>query len=603
MIGARRRARRRPTWCSRSAAGSACSRSTSPRGWRTCTWSRWTARSSRRCATRSSRSATRRSTSADAVKLDFGALEPLPDQGRGEPALRRGGDRAAEVDRRAARRRSSGWRWSSARWASGSRPRPAARATAPRSVLAQLACEVRVPAQGAAHASSTPSRTWTPRSWCCAAAAPAPPDERRGARARRLRPPAQGAGRLARARARRAGRHPRRARAPRSSSSATRPTPAPSGCRPATGRGWPTRSAASGSRAATPRVASRRDPRARLREGQPGPPRRAPARRRHAPDLLAVRLARAGRRARRPRRASPARDSVDLPRRARARTSPRGRSREFRSRARPRAARRSRCGSTSASRWPPGSAAGAPTPPRRCAPPTSSPGGRSAPDELLAARRRPRLRRAEPGRARATRSCQGVGEQVEPVELPPLVAVLVPDARRALAPRDVYAELDRLGGCARAARPGAAPRARRRRRRPSWPPALENDLQPAALSLRPELDGDARRASRSAGALGAARERLGPHLLRAVRRRGRRRARPPRRSRARSSPAALTYPPGCMSAREMIAGGGRRAGGGLRRLALAQAEPRAPRARRGPARSRSASTRAACSRRCPTRRR
>ena len=50
------------TWCSRSAAGSACCPSTWRRGWRTCTWSRWTARSSRRCARRSSRSTTRRST-------------------------------------------------------------------------------------------------------------------------------------------------------------------------------------------------------------------------------------------------------------------------------------------------------------------------------------------------------------------------------------------------------------------------------------------------------------------------------------------------------------------------------------------------------------
>ena len=57
-----RRARRRTTWCSRWAAGSACCPSSSRRGSRTCTWWRWTARSRSRCATRSARSTTRRST-------------------------------------------------------------------------------------------------------------------------------------------------------------------------------------------------------------------------------------------------------------------------------------------------------------------------------------------------------------------------------------------------------------------------------------------------------------------------------------------------------------------------------------------------------------
>ena len=40
---------------------------------------------------------------------------------------------------------------------------------------------------------------------------------------------------------------------------------------------------------------------------------------------------------------------------------------------------------------------------------------------------------------------QGVGERVEPVELPPLTAVLVPDPE-GLSTAEVYAELDRIGG-------------------------------------------------------------------------------------------------------------------------------------------------------------
>jgi 4-diphosphocytidyl-2-C-methyl-D-erythritol kinase len=72
----------------------------------------------------------------------------------------------------------------------------------------------------------------------------------------------------------------------------------------------------------------------------------------------------------------------------------------------------------------------------------------------------------------------GVGEVVEPIELPLGFALLAPQAE-GLSTAAVYAEFDRLGlgreelGCEelRAAAGGA----------------LENDLQPAALSLRPEL--------------------------------------------------------------------------------------------------------------------
>lgn len=102
---------------------------------------------------------------------------------------------------------------------------------------------------------------------------------------------------------------------------------------------------------------------------------------------------------------------------------------------------------------------------------------------------------------------QGVGERVEPLELPRLYAVLVPDPE-GLSTGTVYAEFDRLGGGRARLDPeplrglaaaGAAELAA----------GLENDLQQAALSLRPDLsaklDG-----LRSAGALGAAVSGSGP---------------------------------------------------------------------------------------------
>ena len=75
---------------------------------------------------------------------------------------------------------------------------------------------------------------------------------------------------------------------------------------------------------------------------------------------------------------------------------------------------------------------------------------------------------------------QGTGELIEPIELPALAAVLVPRAE-GLPTAAVYAELDRIEGW----RDDLDPAGLR-----SWSPAaLENDLQPAALSLRPELEG------------------------------------------------------------------------------------------------------------------
>ena len=102
---------------------------------------------------------------------------------------------------------------------------------------------------------------------------------------------------------------------------------------------------------------------------------------------------------------------------------------------------------------------------------------------------------------------QGVGERIEPLELPALVAVLVPDPE-GLSTATVYAEADRLGGTRASLDPeplrelaAAAPA--------ELAAGLENDLQQAALSLRPELS--ARLDSlRSAGALGAAVSGSGP---------------------------------------------------------------------------------------------
>ena len=102
---------------------------------------------------------------------------------------------------------------------------------------------------------------------------------------------------------------------------------------------------------------------------------------------------------------------------------------------------------------------------------------------------------------------QGVGEQVEPLELPPLTAVLVPDLE-GVRTAAVYAELDRIGGARGQLDPEPL------RTLASGGPAevaaaLENDLEAAALSLRPGLATTLERL-RSAGALGAAVSGSGP---------------------------------------------------------------------------------------------
>jgi 4-diphosphocytidyl-2-C-methyl-D-erythritol kinase len=87
----------------------------------------------------------------------------------------------------------------------------------------------------------------------------------------------------------------------------------------------------------------------------------------------------------------------------------------------------------------------------------------------------------EPGHALVA----GTGEIVEPIPLPPLAAVLVPQAE-GLSTADVYAQLDRMEGW-REQLDVEAVRAAVDSDPSSWEAAFENDLQPAALALRPEL--------------------------------------------------------------------------------------------------------------------
>jgi 4-diphosphocytidyl-2-C-methyl-D-erythritol kinase len=109
----------------------------------------------------------------------------------------------------------------------------------------------------------------------------------------------------------------------------------------------------------------------------------------------------------------------------------------------------------------------------------------------------------EPGHALV----QGVGEVVEPVELPPLHVVLVPQAE-GLSAASAYAELDRL----EAWRDRLDPETLRHLARASpdeLAAGVENDLERAAVSLRPEL-GTVLAQLRAAGAFASAVTGSGP---------------------------------------------------------------------------------------------
>ena len=104
----------------------------------------------------------------------------------------------------------------------------------------------------------------------------------------------------------------------------------------------------------------------------------------------------------------------------------------------------------------------------------------------------------------------GAGEVVEPVELPGMALVLVPQAR-GLSSRAVYAEADRLGAGRPALDPGSL-RALAARPLAELAAGLENDLEPAALALRPELARELT-ALRAAGALAARVTGSGPAVF------------------------------------------------------------------------------------------
>ncbi|MFL5885932.1 MAG: 4-(cytidine 5'-diphospho)-2-C-methyl-D-erythritol kinase [Thermoleophilaceae bacterium] len=104
----------------------------------------------------------------------------------------------------------------------------------------------------------------------------------------------------------------------------------------------------------------------------------------------------------------------------------------------------------------------------------------------------------------------GTGEKVELVELQAMWLVLVPSAR-GLATADVYAEADRLG-TTRARLDPAALRKLAGQPAEAIAGALENDLQAAALALRPELEGTLA-ALTEAGALGTIVAGSGPTVF------------------------------------------------------------------------------------------
>ena len=104
----------------------------------------------------------------------------------------------------------------------------------------------------------------------------------------------------------------------------------------------------------------------------------------------------------------------------------------------------------------------------------------------------------------------GAGERVEPVELSPMTLLLVPDSV-GLSTAEVYAQADALGTTRDVLDPDHV---RELAARPLYELAavLENDLEGAAMSLRPELSGRMD-ALREAGALTARVTGSGPTVF------------------------------------------------------------------------------------------
>ena len=104
----------------------------------------------------------------------------------------------------------------------------------------------------------------------------------------------------------------------------------------------------------------------------------------------------------------------------------------------------------------------------------------------------------------------GTGQRVEPVELPPMALVLVP-AAEGLSTAEVYAEADRIGSTRERLDPDGM-RGLARLPLDRLAAAMESDLEPAALSLRPELV-DTREALLRRGALAAHVSGSGPTVF------------------------------------------------------------------------------------------
>lgn len=102
----------------------------------------------------------------------------------------------------------------------------------------------------------------------------------------------------------------------------------------------------------------------------------------------------------------------------------------------------------------------------------------------------------------------GAGEHVEPIDLPEMTLVLVPQSE-GLSTAAVYAEADRLGAARSELDPAALRRLARTGSIDDLAQDFENDLERAALSLRPEL-ADVSDRLRQAGALAALVSGSGP---------------------------------------------------------------------------------------------
>lgn len=104
----------------------------------------------------------------------------------------------------------------------------------------------------------------------------------------------------------------------------------------------------------------------------------------------------------------------------------------------------------------------------------------------------------------------GTGERVEPVALPPMALLLVP-AAEGLSTATVYRQVDRIGS-PRDQLDAEAVRALAELPLEELAEKMENDLEPAVLSLRPELT-DTRRALLRRGALTARVSGAGPAVF------------------------------------------------------------------------------------------